>query len=233
MTCFIPRAGQKSLKIMMILYYEDWEFSLNSIALQVQQMSIFYGKEEDVTKMCIIQSKQILTLNRSSNLKTSICHFLATGNDCFVLDVIALCLAPWQLSKVKSNPPDHPLVAGCNIGHTPCLLHVSKKDMGQKKKSKLPLNNFFPEMFSVILCSPYHTIAPSSVHALDKFGFNKLYDAIKTVKYWLDSWDWLVISQVCVSGTSIEWLHSTVTTLQTQGSEWCQRHQDGDCAMVC
>ena len=36
--------------------------------------------------------------------------------------------------KEEANSQDHPLVAGSGIGHKPCLLHVSRRDMNQSKQ---------------------------------------------------------------------------------------------------
>ena len=61
-----------------------------------------------------------------------------------------------ELLIVKPKHLDHPLLAGCSIGHKPHLFHVSGWDMSQTKNSKYSSDEFFTEMVPVILGSSCH-----------------------------------------------------------------------------
>ena len=46
-------------------------------------------------------------------------------------------------------------MAGCSLGHEPCLLHINRWDADQTKK--YTLNNGFSNIASVILGSSYNS----------------------------------------------------------------------------
>ena len=72
--------------------------------------------------------------------------------------------------KVKPKHLDSPLMAGCSIGHNPCLLRVSGCDTAQTKM--YTLNHFFTKIVIVILGCFYDNYVCLGVHGSNKFGLS-------------------------------------------------------------
>lgn len=96
-------------------------------------------------------------------------------------------------TKVKPKPFDCLLVAGCCTGHKPSLRHVGRWGNSQAKTSKSISNKWFLSFYEVLIMLKY-----AQVFLFRQFGFNQLFDSIKS-RFYVMIYSWARDVQVKVT----------------------------------